>query len=422
MNYLKKLSVVFLSLLLAFTFVLSSSVNSFAASKPAKVKISTVNVSKNVAAIKWAKAKNAKKYEVKIAGTSNYSKTIKGTSLNFTGVSNGTYTVKIRGVNGKNKGSWSDAKGFTLKMSDADTIKSLKEENKKLSADNLSLKSENEKLAADNKDLEDRVSKLEALVESLQAQIDALKAQLDSLLTPEENPMVGVWFYDTYKNGHMMNTEGYKLNADGSVLDGDGNVGTYTFENNVLTVSVKGKTLTFNYDADNNVLTRDKRTYKKSLPVPASLKGEWYLQGEGVWAIMHMNKDGEFYFEYSDVPNSPTYPAHMVDEDTVAILASEYNIEGTILQHSEMTYNYYARYTNLYRMWKCAELANPNDDYDGIVRITEDGRGTDWHVEDDKYLVTNGEKFTINSENETLSIVRDGHTYVYEVWHDPNLQ
>lgn len=422
MGVFKKISTIVLSLVLAFGLVLSVPTNAYAASKPGTVKISSVSVSKNTATVKWAKVKNAKKYEVKIVGSKTVTKTVSGTSYKYTGSSNEKIKVTVRGVNGKTKGSWSAAKSATLGVSDADTIKALKAENDKLAKENSKLKADNEKLKSDNKDLEDRVSELEKLVASLKESVKELQAKLDALLSPEESPIVGTWFYDTYKNGHMMNTEYYKLKADGSVIDDNGKVGTYTFENNVVTVSVNGKTLTFDYDADNNVLTRSGRTYQKSLPISSSLAGEWYLQGEGVWAIMHMSEDGEFYFEYSDVPDSPVYVAHMVDEDTIAILANEYDIEGTILQQVELHHNYYARYTNLYRMWKCAELANPDNDYDGIIWVTENGRGTEWTVEDDKYLCINGEKFTINNENETLSIVKNGHTYVYEVWHDPNVQ
>ena len=120
MTKLKKNMSILFSLLLSMCLIASMTVTVSAAAKPAKVKTPTVSVSKNVATISWTKAKNAKQYEVKI-GDKTY-KTNK-TKYVFSGKSDTSYTVKVRGVNGKTKGSWSTTKTFKTGTSDADTIK-----------------------------------------------------------------------------------------------------------------------------------------------------------------------------------------------------------------------------------------------------------------------------------------------------------
>ena len=84
-----------------------------AAKKPAKVKITSAKLSGTKIAVKWKKAKNAKKYQVYVkAGQAKWKKarTLKARSYKFKAAEETLYQVKIRGVNGKKTGKFSAVK------------------------------------------------------------------------------------------------------------------------------------------------------------------------------------------------------------------------------------------------------------------------------------------------------------------------
>jgi hypothetical protein len=86
-----------------------------AAKKPAKVKgvkAAQVTDTMNVK-VTWKKAKNAKKYQVKV-GSKTY--TTKKKTYTVKNLAEGTYKVKVRGVNGKKKGKWSATKTVEVKQ------------------------------------------------------------------------------------------------------------------------------------------------------------------------------------------------------------------------------------------------------------------------------------------------------------------
>jgi uncharacterized protein (DUF2141 family) len=104
-----------LACVVTFMPVLASPAYAATAKKPAKV---TVKSAKQVsgtlkAKVTWKKAKNAKKYNVKIDGKvvkKNYKKvTYKSKAL-----AAGSHKVQVQGVNGKKKGKWSAAKSFSI--------------------------------------------------------------------------------------------------------------------------------------------------------------------------------------------------------------------------------------------------------------------------------------------------------------------
>ncbi len=83
------------------------------AKKPEKVKTITCTTSKNTIAIKWKKAKNAKKYAVYVKkgnGKWNKVKTTDKLSYSYKGAYNTNYSVKVRGISGKTTGAFSTTK------------------------------------------------------------------------------------------------------------------------------------------------------------------------------------------------------------------------------------------------------------------------------------------------------------------------
>ena len=451
---LKKFMPILMSLLLILSLVASMTVSVSAASKPAKVTISKVTVSKNVATITWKKAKNAKKYEVNISGKTY---NVKTTSYKFTGKSNTSYTVKVRGVNGKTKGSWSTTRTFKTGTSDADTIKALKAENsklasennnlkvenKKLQSTNSTLKSENKNLKEDNSDLQsiidtlkDKIAELEAKIKELEAKVEELGNKIEELLSgstedPEEqvDAIKGVWYYDKYSDkdpNYVIYTQSYIFDGKGNVRDDDGNVGTYTLNVNDVSITINNKTVNFTLDPGNMQLVNNERTLVKSAPIPKDLVATWNSQGENVWSKMFLEADGTFHFQYSDVPDSPYYIAHMVDEDSIMILSEIYDYKNGLLVQRRLPHVYYAKYMNVVSQWKCLELNPDYSSYDGVLWITEKDRNNTWSVTDNKYLNFEGEVYTLNNDaekyaDEYMTVERNGKIYKYERWHDPNV-
>ena len=114
---MKKVSALLLAILMVVTYMPMMQETAYAAKKakkPAKVKISSAKASGKKITVKWKKAKNAKKYVVSVKDMSTKltsSKSVgKKKSFSFTGSWNNKYQIKVRGVNGKKKGSWSKAK------------------------------------------------------------------------------------------------------------------------------------------------------------------------------------------------------------------------------------------------------------------------------------------------------------------------
>ena len=95
-----------------------SCVSSYAAvKKPAKVKISSLKASGLKMTLKWKKAKNAKKYQVYMRSGSHawkLKKTLKKRVITITGKEGATYRFKVRGINGKKKGSFSTVKKISI--------------------------------------------------------------------------------------------------------------------------------------------------------------------------------------------------------------------------------------------------------------------------------------------------------------------
>lgn len=440
---IKKNIAILISLLLSINLFFSLTATASAASKPAKPTISKVAVSKNIATITWKKAKNAKKYEVNVGGKTY---TVKTTSYKFTGKSNTSYSAKVRGVNGKTKGSWSAVKSFKTGMSDADTIQSLKAENaklktensnlknenstlqstnKSLSSANLSLKSENSELQASIDDLEKQIKELQDKVKELEAKIEELTQKLEELLgAPSSDSVKGIWYYDQYStkdDNYIIYTKSYIFDGNGTVMDNDSNMGTYTINGDKVTISISNSNVELTLNSDNETLTSGNKTFKKSAPIPANLAYTWRIQGEGVWNKMYLERDGTLHFEYKDVEDSPTYIAHMIDEDSIVILSEIYDYRDGLLIERRLPTNYYAKYMNVYGQWKCLELNPDLSSYDGVIWIDRDGKGEVWSVTENKYLNYDGEVYTLNNDNETFSIEKDGKTYIYERWHDPNI-
>lgn len=106
------------AILILIVMAEGSCVSSYAAvKKPAKVKISSVKVSGLNITVKWKKAKNAKKYQVyqKIgSGKWKLKKALKKRSLTVKGAFGKTYRFKVRGINGKKKGSFSAVKTISI--------------------------------------------------------------------------------------------------------------------------------------------------------------------------------------------------------------------------------------------------------------------------------------------------------------------
>lgn len=108
----KNMIVVFMAVVMAMAFM--PAINpTYAATKPAKVKITKVSVKGKTVTVKWKKAKGAKKYQVK-AGK-KVVKTTKKTSAKFK--IKKSCTIKVRGINGKKKGSYSKSRKAKVKKS-----------------------------------------------------------------------------------------------------------------------------------------------------------------------------------------------------------------------------------------------------------------------------------------------------------------
>ena len=108
----KNMIVVFMAVVMAMAFM--PAINpTYAATKPAKVKIAKVSVKGKTVTVKWKKAKGAKKYQVK-AGK-KVVKTTKKTSAKFKVKK--SCTIKVRGINGKKKGSYSKSRKAKIKKS-----------------------------------------------------------------------------------------------------------------------------------------------------------------------------------------------------------------------------------------------------------------------------------------------------------------
>ena len=110
-----------LLILLCLIMGFGISVPAMAASKkPSTPKLVSVKqAGANAVTVSWAKAKNAKQYELYASvnkGKYKKLKTVKGLSFRHTGVKAGaTYTYKIRAVNGKNKSAFSKTKSVKIK-------------------------------------------------------------------------------------------------------------------------------------------------------------------------------------------------------------------------------------------------------------------------------------------------------------------
>lgn len=108
----KNMIVVFMAVVMAMAFM--PAINpTYAATKPAKVKITKVSVKGKTVTVKWKKAKGAKKYQVK-AGK-KVVKTTKKTSAKFKVKK--SCTIKVRGINGRKKGSYSKSRKAKIKKS-----------------------------------------------------------------------------------------------------------------------------------------------------------------------------------------------------------------------------------------------------------------------------------------------------------------
>ena len=125
----RKIFAVLLGFIMILSGIGSGAVESaFAASKkPAKVKISSLKASGLKMTLKWKKAKNAKKYQVYMrAGSQAWKlkKTLKKTVFSMNGAEGTGYSFKVRGVNGKKKGSFSAVKKISIpaKHSEEDPV------------------------------------------------------------------------------------------------------------------------------------------------------------------------------------------------------------------------------------------------------------------------------------------------------------
>lgn len=115
--------VILLAMVIAFAFSVTTADEVSAASKPAKVKITSIkSVNYNAIKVTWGKVKNAKKYQIYRATSKNgtYKRVITTSKLSITdkGLTTGkTYYYKVRAINGDKKGT------FSLKKSAAPKLK-----------------------------------------------------------------------------------------------------------------------------------------------------------------------------------------------------------------------------------------------------------------------------------------------------------
>ena len=119
-NTYRKTAAVLLAFIMILSGIGSGAVErAFAAKakKPAKVKLVSAKRSGFKMTLKWKKAKNAKKYQVYVkAGQAKWKlkKTLKKTTFSMNGAEGTEYSFKVRGVNGKKKGSFSSVKKISI--------------------------------------------------------------------------------------------------------------------------------------------------------------------------------------------------------------------------------------------------------------------------------------------------------------------
>lgn len=114
MKVLKRSLVIAMSV--AMVFCMAVSVN--AAAKPAKPTMNSVKHSGTKATVSWKKAKNAKKYELQEKiGSGSWKKIKTTTAVKFTKTIkyDKRYYFRVRGLNGKTKGSFSKSKSILVK-------------------------------------------------------------------------------------------------------------------------------------------------------------------------------------------------------------------------------------------------------------------------------------------------------------------
>ena len=116
MKQLSKVLAIALMVACAVAFMPLLNGQVFAAKKPGKAKITsleqadTANDDGTYAVTVAYKAKKAKKYQVSYTdGTEAKTMKTKKKSVSFNGTVDSTYTVKVRGIKGKKKGKWSAA-------------------------------------------------------------------------------------------------------------------------------------------------------------------------------------------------------------------------------------------------------------------------------------------------------------------------
>ncbi|MBR3786586.1 MAG: fibronectin type III domain-containing protein [Firmicutes bacterium] len=116
-----RLSAILIAFAMMFTAFAFTTNDVYAAAKPAQVKNLKMSASTATSiTTKWAKAKNAKQYQVayKKLGASKFkTKTVSKLTYKVTGLTQDTtYCIKVRGVNGKTYGKWSSVKKFNTKV------------------------------------------------------------------------------------------------------------------------------------------------------------------------------------------------------------------------------------------------------------------------------------------------------------------
>ena len=116
-----RVSAILIAFAMMFTAFSLSTGEVYAAAKPAQVKNVKLSASKATSlSVKWAKAKNAKKYKVqyKELGATKYkAKTVKKLNCKITGLKQDTtYCVKVTGINGKTSGKVSKEVKFKTKV------------------------------------------------------------------------------------------------------------------------------------------------------------------------------------------------------------------------------------------------------------------------------------------------------------------